>query len=206
MASLIGIAVVEVSSGIAASYCGKLLADAGARVTVLEPPEGHPLRTYRTAPAPAEPGLVFEFLTEGKQLVAAAPDTAPGAELLAGADLIVEDGTLVRPGQPRPSVTGSALLVSISPWGLSGPWADRPATDNTLQAACGSVGRRGLPGRGPVTAGGAITEWLAGTYAAAAASSFWWGGAGPGRHLDVSAFECAVVGSAVVRHPRSGLP
>lgn len=194
MASLEGVAVVEVSSGIAGAYCGKLLADAGARVTVVEPVGGHPLRTHRTTPPPAEAGLHFELLMEGKDVVAGPADGAEAAALLAGADVVVEDGTLVAPGGSRPASVGDALLVSISPWGLTGPWADRPASDLTVQAVCGSLGRRALPGREPVMAGGAITGWLAGTYAAAAAAAFWWGGAARGRHLDVSTFECAALG------------
>jgi len=44
-------------------------------------------------------------------------------------------------------------LVSISPFGLSGPWAARPATEFTLQAATGGTAFRGHPDRGPVAAG-----------------------------------------------------
>ena len=45
-------------------------------------------------------------------------------------------------------------VVSVTPWGASGPYAARPATEFTLQAATGSVAYRGLRDRRPVAAGG----------------------------------------------------
>ena len=57
-------------------------------------------------------------------------------------------------------------MVTITPFGRHGPWVGRPWTEFTLQAACGSIGKRGLPERPPLAAGGRIGEWVAGTYAA----------------------------------------
>jgi crotonobetainyl-CoA:carnitine CoA-transferase CaiB-like acyl-CoA transferase len=56
-------------------------------------------------------------------------------------------------------------VTSITPFGLDGPWCDRPATEFTLQAwSVGIVGLgRGSPDRAPVFVGGQVGEYLAGT-------------------------------------------
>ncbi|MBN9195337.1 MAG: CoA transferase, partial [Microbacterium sp.] len=57
-------------------------------------------------------------------------------------------------------------VVSVTPFGLDGPWAGRAATEFTLQAWAGGIGWRGTPGRPPVAVGGRVGEWVAGVYAA----------------------------------------
>ena len=59
-------------------------------------------------------------------------------------------------------------VTAITPFGLDGPWSDRPATELTLQAWSGGIIGlgRGAPDRAPVCVGGQIGEWLTGTYAA----------------------------------------
>jgi crotonobetainyl-CoA:carnitine CoA-transferase CaiB-like acyl-CoA transferase len=182
--------VVEFARGIAAAYCGKLLADSGADVTVVEPTGGHPLRRRRPHPR-AAPGALFRFLTAGKTLQPHNHSDGSGVATEAGADVALVDdpGHTERPGRP------GTIVVSFSPYGLDGPWKDRPATDFVLQASCGSTGRRGLPDRPPVFSGGSPVEFVAGSYAAAAVSCF----AGSravresGLHLDVSLLEAGSV-------------
>ena len=172
--------VVELSGRIAAAYCGRMLAGAGATVTVVQPPGGHPLRRRRPAPG-VTPGGLWEFLSDGKDLAGAEDEAA----LVAAADVVLDDiGHQVgdRPGLIR---------ATFSPFGLTGPWRDRPVTEFVLQAMCGSTGRRGLPGRPPVHAGGAPVEYAAGSYAAAAISCYRWSQQVPdaGVHLDCSLLE-----------------
>jgi crotonobetainyl-CoA:carnitine CoA-transferase CaiB-like acyl-CoA transferase len=82
-------------------------------------------------------------------------------------------------------------LLSISPWGGTGPWAHRPATEFTLQAATGATEYRRPPGRLPVAAGGRVGEWVAGIFAAVGAVSAWQSArqTGKGQHLDLSILE-----------------
>ena len=209
-----GLACLDLSTGIAGPYATKLLADAGARVTRLEAPDGDALRRWSAsgAPIPAgADGALFQYLNAGKRSAVADLARAEGRELAlaaaARAELVVESfgpGGLeerglgfdaLRARNPRLS------LVSISPFGLTGPWARRPATEFTLQAATGSTAYRGDPERGPVAAGGRLGEWAAGTYAALAALSLWLAarGSGRGRHADLSIFECMLL-SMTVQH------
>ena len=52
MAPFAGWRIVELSSGIAASYCGKMFTDAGADVVKIEPPQGDPMRQWSAGGAP----------------------------------------------------------------------------------------------------------------------------------------------------------
>src|SRR5581483_5892156 len=82
---------VEIGSGIAPGYCGKLLADQGADVVRLEPRGSDPLRRWRASdpdrPTP-ETGALFHYLNTSKR--SAALDATEVTELTAGwADLVV---------------------------------------------------------------------------------------------------------------------
>ena len=61
------------------------------------------------------------------------------------------------------------VIVALSPFGLDGPWVDRPSTDFTRQALCGGHVQRGTPDRPPLMCGGHPGEWAAGTYGAVGA-------------------------------------
>src|ERR1019366_330833 len=144
---------------------------------------------------------LFQYLNASKRSVAADVETEAGRDLVldlaATADIVVESfgaGEMERLGLSlaAPRARNRAVsLVSISPWGQTGPWAPRPATEWTLQAATGSTAGRGLPERGPVAFGGRIGEWIAGTYAGVGAVSAWLSArdAGTGQHVDLSMFE-----------------
>jgi crotonobetainyl-CoA:carnitine CoA-transferase CaiB-like acyl-CoA transferase len=199
--------VLDLSREIAGPYCTKLLADAGADVWKIEPPAGDPLRRWSASgarPADAD-GALFQFLNAGKKSVVLDLEDRGDRErlldLVAGADLVIEDfgpGGLARRGLSVESLQerrASLGVVSISPWGATGPWAERPATEWTLQAAIGMTARRGLPERGPVGCGGRVGEWVAGSYAAvgavcAARSAF---RTGTGLHVDLSMFEAMLL-------------
>src|SRR5579862_6483781 len=117
------IRVVEVSTGIAGGYAAKVFADAGADVIKVEPPEGDPLRRWTAAEVELDgrDSALFQHLAASKRSV-----VGPVAELLGGADLVIEDGAL----DPLPSGDG-LVVVSITPYGRNSPWADRPATEFT---------------------------------------------------------------------------
>jgi crotonobetainyl-CoA:carnitine CoA-transferase CaiB-like acyl-CoA transferase len=183
--------VTEVGSGIAAAYCTRLLADAGAQVTVLEPTDGHALRRWASV-AGGRRGLLFDFLVQGKHCTT--EDDPLRSDAVSQADIIVED----LPFEAVTALEGGArsrgqIVVSLSPFGRTGSWRDRPASEFTIQAMCGSSGRRGLPGSPPVYGGGELGLWAAGSYGAAAAACFARTVPRRGAHVDVSILEASAL-------------
>ncbi|MGH0036973.1 MAG: CaiB/BaiF CoA transferase family protein [Myxococcota bacterium] len=194
MSGLRGLRVLDFSTRIAGPYASKLLADAGACVVKVEPPSGDPLRRWAMGRelAPDEDGALFRFLAGRKRSVVGEPGDAAVDALVAGADLVIESFEDDALGGAALAERHPGLVVlSISPWGRSGPWRDRPWSELTLQAQSGSLATRGLPGGEPFQAGGRITEWVAGTYAAVAAAAALRRAraSGAGAHLDFSLHE-----------------
>lgn len=177
-----GLRVVDLTRGIAGPYCTKLLADAGADVVVVEPTTGDDARRV-------DPGR-FAFLHTSKRSVG--PDAARA--LIESADIVVAgidfDVDAARARNP------AQVIVTITPFGTSGPWVGRPATEFTMQAACGSTGGRGLPDGPPLAAGGQLGEWQAGSYAGVGALAAWIEArrSGVGTHVDVAVFDCMAIG------------
>lgn len=175
--------VVDLSSGIAGGYCTKLLADGGATIIKVEDPRGDSLRSWSASGAPAAPGgdgALFSFLACSKHSVVVDPDSTADLDMLRGllstADAVVwSRGSAVA---ERDEFTPATLtqtypelrVTSITPFGLDGPWADRPATEFTTQAwSGGMIGLgRGAQDRAPVFVAGQIGEYLAGAYASVA--------------------------------------
>ena len=81
--------VLELSNGVAVSYCGKMLTDAGADVVKIESVQGDSVRGW-SAGGPA--GALFGYLAAGKKSVVN-HDDAEIAALLAGADIVLTDLT-----------------------------------------------------------------------------------------------------------------
>ncbi|KMO80648.1 CoA transferase [Mycolicibacterium chubuense] len=202
---LSGYVVVDFSSGIAGAYCTRLLADGGAEVVKVEPPEGDPLRSWSASGADigeGNDGALFSYLACTKHSVVADPDadTEFVDTLLAGADAVVWSrgpGIAGAPGfgpvdihRRHPHLT----VTAITPFGLDGPWKDRPATEFTLQAWSGGIVGlgRGTPDRAPVHVGGQVGDYLAGAYASAATlASRMRGGA---ELIDLSMLETSILG------------
>ena len=198
---LAGLRVVEIATDIAGPYATKLLADAGADVVKVEHAAGgDPMRRWTasgTALPPGDDGVLFRFLNTSKRSVALAWETDAGRarlrELAAWADVVVEsvgpeagvDWTAVSAWNPR------ASLVSVSWFGRTGPWQDRPATEFTVQAWAGATAIRGIVDRPPLSAGGRLGEWLAAGYAAIGALAAWTSTrrTGRGQHVDLSLLE-----------------
>ncbi len=176
-----GYVVVDLSSAIAGAYGTKLLADAGAEVVIVEDPGGHPLRRWSASGASipeGDDGALFSFLACSKESVVA--DAATEAGIRSVADLLEAADAVIWSGGSRladhPSLAPQALrrshphltVTAVSPFGLDGPWRDRPATDFTLQAWSGGIIGlgRGAPDTPPISVGGRVVEWLGGVHTA----------------------------------------
>ena len=198
---LAGIRVVDFSVQIAGPYCSKLFVDAGAEVIKIESPQGDSLRRWSATGADlnGEDSALFTFLNAGKQSVVGTAAAPHVAALVAAADLVIEAHGLETDAGERLDVAAlraihpSLVVLSITPYGLTGPWANRLATEFTLQAESGSIGMRGVMGQEPFQAGGRISEWAGGVYGAVAALAavFRARTTGRGEHIDLSLLETA---------------
>lgn len=176
---LSGLRVVELSSGLGAAYCGKLLADAGANVIAVEPPGGSPVRALgpfvRDVPG-RNRGLPYLYTSPGKQPVtldlAGSDGRARLLELLRDADALIEDappGALAALGIDDATVAAirpRLVWTSLTPFGSSGPYSAAPAASLTLQALSGWLSLSGEPEREPVQTGGRLPELAPGLPAA----------------------------------------
>ncbi len=167
MPELTGLSVLDASTSLAGAYCAKLLAGAGADVTLLEPEEGAAMRRWswdRELPA-GEDGALFRFLRHGQRSVTTASPDHVGA-----ADVVLTSGPSALGTAPEIAAAHpDVVVVSVTPYGLTGPYAVRPATEFIVQADAGAVAIRGTADRPPFQMGGRIVEWVAGAYAAVGA-------------------------------------
>lgn len=188
------IRVVDCTSGIAGAYCAKMFADAGADVILAEGVNGAELRRWScggTVPAGSD-GALFRYLRHGQRSVTV--DSADDiAALLPSADIVIVDPTSGIDAQATFAAHPGMVVVSITPFGLTGPYAGRPASELTVQAESGALAIRGRADRPPFQAGGQVTEWVTGVYAAVGALAAVRGArrTGVGELVDVSWAEVA---------------
>ena len=177
---LSGLRVLEIGSMLSAPYCGKLLADAGARVVKLEPPGGgDATRRYGPwpddIPHPERSGL-YLYLNSNKEGITANLETPTGRSIMrrlaAASDVVVHNvppANMDRLGLDYDALAEenpNLVMASISPWGLSGPWRDYKAYDINLAAAGGINEGLGEPDRDPLTFGTPEVGYFAGMAAA----------------------------------------
>lgn len=223
MSALAHLRVVEYGSDIAAPFCARLFADMGAEVIKVEPPEGDPLRQRGPfpgdAPNPEQSGL-FHFLNAGKKSVVADLGSASGLDhfhsLLSTADVLIEN--LPGPDRQRFGLDFEALArryprlvaVSLSPYGRSGPWADRPGTDLTVQAVSALPVAIGRPDRPPLPLPYDQADYQAGFHGLAAALGALYerGQSGLGQGIDISAAQVLAyqVGGMALVTAKRGIP
>lgn len=146
--------VLQLGDGIEVAYCTKVLADAGADVAFIESSDGHPLRRRRP---------LFSYLHSGKRSIK--DESGCVSHLFASTDVLVTD-TLPLPWEELHQTHPHLTVAVITPFGLTGPWAGRPASDLTLQAASGGMAPRGAIGKAPLMVGGEPSYWFAGAIAA----------------------------------------
>jgi len=174
--------VVEYGDGVAAPLCSRLFADMGAEVTKVEPPAGDSTRRHGPFPGDrpdAEASGVFHLLNAGKKGLVADLDDAADLEalhrLLAGTDVFVESATFAdwkRWGLDHETLLRRhphLVVVSISPYGRKGAWADRPGTDLTVQAVSSLPHAIGWPDRAPLPLPYDQADYQAGFHGFAAA-------------------------------------
>lgn len=202
-----GTRVVEFSQGVAAAYCGRILAVLGAEVTLLEPPGGHRLRSEPPfLDAAATSSALFAYLAAGKVSRIYEPDDALGVvpdDLLREAHVFIHDVPAADTWQygldPDTMAQRFPALVNVSvlPFGASGPKADWRAEEVNLIHAAGEgyllpngLSVEMFPDRPPLKIYGHFAEMQGGIAAALGALSALW--AGNGQSVDVSAQDAAL--------------
>jgi crotonobetainyl-CoA:carnitine CoA-transferase CaiB-like acyl-CoA transferase len=195
--------VLDLTSHVAGPVATKFLAGFGADVLKIEPPHGDVTRqwgAFADAPDPERSGWYLYLNTGKRSAVLDLTDDADVAtlnQLIDVVDVVVEDstpGALVDAGidldaarRRRPEL----VVVSITPYGQDGPYAQRRASALTMFAAGGAMWLTGEPDREPVKNYGPQANYQTGYHAFAAAVVAITGVRlhGVGRHLDISIQE-----------------
>ncbi len=200
---LAGVVVADFSRVVTGPLCGRLLADQGATVVKVEPPEGDMTR-------PADPivdghGSYFAHLNAGKQGVVLdlrdEGDLALAHALVARADVLLENfrpGVMSRWGLGADEVLArhpELVYCSISGYGQDGPWADRRCFAPVVHGESGMLATSSRLSGAPVRPDPhSHADIQAGMLAMGAitAALFDRERTGVGTHLDVSLIEASV--------------
>lgn len=176
MSALSGIRVVDLTRILAGPFCTQVLADHGADVWKIERPgKGDDTRAFGP-PFVEGQSTYFMSINRGKQSVAVDlkhPDgLAVVQDLVARADVVVEN---FRPGTAAKLGLGADTLrarfprlvyCSMSGFGHTGPWANRPGYDLAIQGLSGLQSLTGSADGPPTKAGLSMADLATGLYAA----------------------------------------
>ena len=165
--------VIDLTLARAGPSCVRTLADWGADVIRVEPP---PSEGESSEVVGRRDGSDFQNLHRNKRAITLNLKTPQGREILLRlaekADVIVEN---MRPGVTRRlGVDFEAIrnrnprivYGSISGFGQYGPYSERPSIDQIAQGMSGIMSVTGIPGRGPLRVGVAVTDIMAGAFLA----------------------------------------
>jgi benzylsuccinate CoA-transferase BbsE subunit len=225
---LAGLRVLELSGSLG-HYCGKLFADLGADVVLVEPPGGTPLRREPPSAGAEDDSesIPFQYLNTNKRSLCLDLDQPGDAATLRAlaerADLVIETE---RPGvQERRGLGWATLssthpglvLTSITPFGQDGPYAGLDGDDLIASALGGLLYLGGYADGEPIRPAGEQAVLAAGLFGAVAAMLALTHAelTGQGQHVDVSMMEAVVLGlenapqlydlEGVVRHRNGGV-
>jgi formyl-CoA transferase len=200
---LAGVRVLETTTTWAGPMCGCLLADFGAEVIKIEPPDGEVARRLPPALPGTSPPIsaLHATVNRNKRSVCLDLREPRGRDLFlrlaTTADLVVENfrpGTLERLGLgygDLRAMNEDVILVSISGFGQFGSQSERAGYDPLAQAASGFLSLNGDPDGEPVKAPTFLGDDLAGLHAALAALAALRHRdlTGEGQHVDVSLLD-----------------
>jgi len=206
---LAGLFVVELGDGVSGPYAAKLLADFGAEVVKIESPDGDSSR--RRGPFPGgkpdpEASGLFRYLNTNKFGVTLDLSDSEGRsaldDLLARADIFVTNlaSEVMRRLELEPGAVRERypqlIVTTISPFGTTGPWAERKGDELITYAMSGiAYGTPGMPDASddiekepPLRASAFVAETVAGLVAATATLTATFGRdrTGEGCHVEIS--------------------
>jgi crotonobetainyl-CoA:carnitine CoA-transferase CaiB-like acyl-CoA transferase len=196
---LAGLRVVDFSMFVPGPFCSAMLADLGAEVIKVEPPKGDPGRSY----------VPVQFRTENRNKRSIAVDlknekSREFVERLIPRAQIVLEG--FRPGVAKRlgidyetlrQINPKIIYCSISGYGQTGPWRERPGHDVNYVAAAGGLAYPGQWLQPPARSSLPVADMAGGGFAAIAILAALH--EGKGAYLDLSLFESAFF-MAAMRH------
>ncbi|MFI5178501.1 MAG: CaiB/BaiF CoA transferase family protein [Vicinamibacterales bacterium] len=209
MAPLDGLRVVDLTRVVAGPFCTMMLGDMGADVIKIEEP-AHGDDTRGWGPFVHGSGSFYLALNRSKKSVALDLKTPEGAhalrQLVESADVFIEN---FRPGSLAQLGFGYADVAAINPriiycsitgYGQTGPSAPLPGYDAVIQGEAGIMDMTGFPDGEPARVGVAITDYLAGLYAAQGLllALHERQTSGRGQHVDIALFDAML---SVMRLP-----
>ncbi|MFC5068947.1 CaiB/BaiF CoA transferase family protein [Flaviflagellibacter deserti] len=201
---LAGVRVLDFSQVMAGPFSTMLLADLGADVIKIEPPTGDQTRSSMGFKMKGPDSMGFLNMNRNKRSITLDLKSDAGREafykLVETADILVEN---YRPGvvkklgvdyETLKKINPKLIYASISGFGQTGPWADRPGFDLMAQAMSGVMSVTGHPGMPPVKAGVPVADIGCALFCTYALLSAYIGRqkSGEGQYIDASLFEAAL--------------
>ncbi len=199
---LSGVRIVDLTQMLAGPYGSMLLADLGAEVIKVEDPRGgDPTRRLGPPFVEGESGY-FISVNRNKRSVALDLRKAEGRQVLYDlvkvSDVVFNNfrpGTMQKLGcdyETLKEVNPQIIYCSLTGFGETGPYRDRPAFDLAVQAISGAMSITGEPGRPPVRMGIPLGDLSGSLFCAFAISAALYGRerTGSGCRIDVGLMDC----------------
>ena len=201
---LTGLRIIDLTQVMAGPFCCMMLGDMGADVIKVEPPKGDQTRAAMGFRMKGNDSPGFFALNRNKKSVVLNLKSSGGMtmfiELVKTADVLVEN---YRPGVTKrlgidyetlKQINPKLIYASISGFGQTGPWSQRPGFDLMAQAMSGVMSAMGHPDMGPVKSGVSVGDLGAGLFCVYGILSAVIGRtkSGKGQYIDASLFEAAL--------------
>ncbi len=200
---LSGVTVVDLTRILAGPYCTMMLGDLGAEVIKIEPPRGDDSRGWGP-PFVSGESAYFLAVNRNKKSVCLNLKMDEGKDVLRGlleqADVLVENfrpGALERLGFGYPQLEkdySGLVYCSISGYGHTGPWAERPGYDAVMQGEAGWMHLTGEPEGEPLKVGASLADVFTGMMAGQGilAALLERTRTGRGKKVDIALFDSVV--------------
>ncbi len=204
MKALEGLRVLDLTRALAGPFCTLMLGDHGAEVIKIEMPGSGDDTRHWGPPFIGEESAYFLSVNRNKRSLTLNFKEPKAIEifldLVKGADVVVENftpGVMSRFGLDYETVKGvnpKIIYCSISGFGQTGPYRDRPAYDQIMQGISGIMSITGEPEGEPQKVGIAVTDIGAGMWSAFAimAAVHHRGRHGEGQNIDISMMDAQV--------------
>jgi len=216
--ALEGIKVLDLSRVLAGPYCTMMLADFGADIIKIEPPNvGDDSRAF--GPFVGKESAYFMSLNRNKRSMILnfkrQEECDLFKELVKQADVVVENyrpGTMEKLGlgyEELKKINPKLIYAACSGFGHSGPYQDKPAYDIIVQAMGGIMSITGAEDGEPTRVGASIGDIIAGMFTAYGVllAMFHRERTGEGQKVDVGMLDCqlAILENAIARYVTSGV-